>query len=369
MALIGNPLDSRKKLVFAETTYRRIPPSLYGARFAYPELGTWFYKQIAMGEQVCPPVYMYELDSVILIDGSFIYDPNHDELLGFSCVDANLPALSARMAAIKDHAPFLEDHLLEKCDHYDPSDPVVHFSKAGYANYGHFLVEMLPKLLVFREFGMSRINLLVPQCAIKFDYFMRTVSAAIGIKVNLCNVGTSSIFRCKRLFACSPISRHPVQKNPILKSVANFLSEDLLQNSTATDHQPSEKMFVNRSANDKRRFINNEEIRRIHLDRGFYEFVPSLDHLQATARLFASAKIISGGLGAGLSNLIFSQPGSSALLIYPGYHDLFFWDLACLFDLSTIWMFSAPIDDWSEKIDNCDFEVDSDLLTTIMRGF
>jgi hypothetical protein len=369
MALIGNPLDASKKLVFAETTYRRSPPSLYGARFVYPELGSWFYKQISMGEQVSPPIYMYELDSVILIDGSFIYDPNHDGFLGFSCLDENLPALSARMAAIKDSVSFLEDYLLDKCVHYDPSDPVVHFSKAGYANYGHFIVEMLPKLLVFREFGMTRINLLVPQCAMKFDYLLRTVSTAVGIKANLCNIETSSIFRCKRLFACSPISRHPVQKNPILKSVASFLSEDLLRNGAADEDHSIKKIFVNRGANDKRRFINDEEVRRIHFDRGFCELVPSLDHLQATARLFASAKIISGGLGAGLSNLIFSQPGSTALLIYPGYHDLFFWDLACLFDLSTIWMFSAPIDDWSEEIDNCDFEVDSDLLSTIVRRF
>jgi len=366
MALIGNPLDSRKKLVFAETTYRRIPPSLYGARFAYPELGTWFYKQIAMGEQVCPPVYMYELDSVILIDGSFIYDPNHDELLGFSCLDANLPALSARMAAIKDHAPFLEDHLLEKCDHYDPSDPVVHFSKAGYANYGHFLVEMLPKLLVFREYGMSKINLLIPQCAATFEWLVKAIGSSIGLEINLCNTGAASMYSCKNLFACSPVSRHPAQKNPILKSVANSLRQHLSLETATAGYQPSKRIFINRGANEKRRFVNDEEIKRIHSDRGFQEFVPSLDKMSASVGLFASADVISGGLGAGLSNLIFSQAGSTALLIYPGYHDLFFWDLACLFGLNTLWMFSASIDDWNENIDNLDYDVDSNLLSAIV---
>jgi hypothetical protein len=366
MNLFGNSIDCGNELVFAETSYRRIPPSLYGAKFTYPELGSWFYRQISMTEQISPPVYMYKLSDVILIDGSFMYDLNEDDFLGFSCLDANLPALKARIEASKYPAPSLEDYLLDQCQNYDRSDPIVHFSKAGYSNYGHFLVEMLPKLLVFREYGMSKINLLIPQCAAKFEWLVNAIGSSIGLEINLCYTEVTSLFSCKNLFACSPVSRHPAQKNPLLKLVANILRQHLLLETSSASYQPSKRIFINRGANEKRRFVNDEEIRRIHSDRGFQEFVPSLDKMSAAVGLFASADIISGGLGAGLSNLIFSQAGSTALLIYPGYHDLFFWDLACLFELNTLWMFSASIDDWSEQIDNLDYEVDSNLLAAIV---
>jgi hypothetical protein len=366
MNSFANPIDCGNELVFAETSYRRIPPSLYGAKFTYPELGSWFYRQISMTEQISPPVYMYKLSDVILIDSSFIYDLNEDDFLGFSCLDANLPALRGRIEAAKYPPPSLEYYLLDQCQNYDRSDPIVHFTKAGYSNYGHFLVEMLPKLLVFREYGMSKINLLIPQCAAKFEWLVKAIGSSIGLEINLCNTGADSMYSCKNLFACSPVSRHPAQKNPILKSVANSLRQHLSLETATAGYQPSKRIFINRGANEKRRFVNDEEIRRIHSDRGFQEFVPSLDKMSASVGLFASADVISGGLGAGLSNLIFSQAGSTALLIYPGYHDLFFWDLACLFGLNTLWMFSASIDDWNENIDNLDYDVDSNLLSAIV---
>jgi capsular polysaccharide biosynthesis protein len=76
-------------------------------------------------------------------------------------------------------------------------------------------------------------------------------------------------------------------------------------------------------------FTNEPEVKSLLKDNGFEEiFTEGMSFLEQV-RLFASAREIVAPHGAGLSNLVFCQPGTRVLEVFsPNYVNGCFWALA-----------------------------------------
>lgn len=351
-------------------TYDRIAPFLYGSCFAANDMVHYFYEQLSHKTQLVPEVHVYKYSNVVLVNGIAIYSREDECFVEWSCRDIGKEAVSNWAERANTPDSDLESLLKSELIDYIPDAPFVHFAKAGIDNYGHLLVEMLPKVLCYKGCGLVRFNLIIPRISDRLKSIIAIVLRTLGLSASICEVPSHSSILCTELFACSPVSEHPTQKSPLLIKTRDVIVEafapDLCYVSARPGSEPTGKILVNRSSGDSRKFSNNCEVKQTHFNHGFKEVFPGEMQLGDTIRTFYDSSCISGGLGAGMTNIMFAQPGSTIILLFPGYHDFFFWDLACLFGLKVVWAFSQPISHWSPGTESDDYDVDLRLLDLVL---
>jgi capsular polysaccharide biosynthesis protein len=87
----------------------------------------------------------------------------------------------------------------------------------------------------------------------------------------------------------------------------------------------SKRIFLDRKRGLFRPMQNKSQIRRLLRSFGFIFIYPEdLDILDSVG-LFYGAEIIIGESGAALSNIMFMNPSSVFIELYPGYGDVGFW--------------------------------------------
>ncbi|RLV48554.1 glycosyltransferase family 61 protein [Nocardioides mangrovicus] len=88
------------------------------------------------------------------------------------------------------------------------------------------------------------------------------------------------------------------------------------------------RLFVDRPNSDKRRVINHQAMLELVRDRGFTVVELAGRSVAEQAELFASADVVAGVLGAGLTNIVYCRPGTRLVeilprnLLFPAYYKL-----------------------------------------------
>lgn len=77
------------------------------------------------------------------------------------------------------------------------------------------------------------------------------------------------------------------------------------------------RIYVSRADTRKRRLVNEAEIQALFEARGFEVVAPGTLGFENQVRLFAEAEMVAGVHGAGLTNILFSAPGTKVLEIFP----------------------------------------------------
>ena len=195
-------------------------------------------------------------------------------------------------------------------------------------NYGHWLVECLPKLAwVAERFDISSCKVIVSRWD---DGMMREVYAdslaAFGIaRGQIVEVGYETA-HIDHLIYPLPITLHPWAKAPRVVEILETIP-DAVGRSTAAPR----RVYVSRNLYGSRRLLNEAALLDVCRHHAFEIVYPEKMRFADQVRAFAGAEIIVGNCGAALTNLVFAPRGCTLFALTSEHmRGSFFWDLAAL---------------------------------------
>ncbi len=236
--------------------------------------------------------------------------------------------------------PLCGDAELRLVDRYFEADirkVYLWIGSAGSGNYGHWLVDDLPRLKAVSELRRIRPRADIVVVTTRADRLHE--QAHIDTCAMVCGAGDLGPIELifvepeaktyfEEVFFVTPVSNHPVSKSPqalqYAAATASFLPL------TPEDRRTlPRRIFVRRRTTGRRDLVNQAEVEAF---LGKYGFVP-LDTgempLMLQAGLFRNAEMVVGCMGAAMTNTVFSPPGAAVGHLAPsGWVEPFYWDLA-----------------------------------------
>ncbi|TPI44870.1 DUF563 domain-containing protein [Mesorhizobium sp. B2-9-1] len=189
-------------------------------------------------------------------------------------------------------------------------DAVVFMPWGAMSNYGHFILDALPSLLLLNKLSAPRQWIMVsPAMSAWQRKLYDLVSNELG-NLRLTIVESDVVFLRSALFFST--MNHFLHHGG---KVWGDLRTALL--ATALPSRPTPKrVFIVR--NDvKRAFVNQSEILERLSELDFEPVAPERLSVEEQRELFSQAEIVIGVSGAGLANVIFCRPGTSVVEIQP----------------------------------------------------
>jgi capsular polysaccharide biosynthesis protein len=198
-------------------------------------------------------------------------------------------------------------------------------------NYGHFLVDVLPRLLLDIEACPSDAPILLHKSAKEFGQAMFTVAGLDPERIVWIGRDPVSV---ERLFWPIPNTLNPLNHSPyIFPCLRGLVSAERVDERTR-------RLFIARQDASTRRLVNDEEVFSRLEPLGFEAVSPGGMPFDAQVRTFAEASVVVAVCGAALTNMVFMPPGGIVIMLLPStMSGLFFWDIAHHRDiaLSLIW--------------------------------
>jgi capsular polysaccharide biosynthesis protein len=231
-------------------------------------------------------------------------------------------------------------------------------------NYGHWLVELLPRIAIAAQFcDLSQCRIVVTRKSGGMSRVYRDSLGLFGVKPEQIVTLKRRPVMFERLHYPLPVSQHPWIKSP--RAIA--LLETLPDKVGAPGDGPK-RLYVTRNSGKNRRLTNEAEIFALLRPLGFVAVEPGKMSFADQVRIFSGAEMIVGNCGAALTNMVFSPRGVSVMaLTTPFMQDDFFWDLT---DLKQGRFFSlhGEADD-AERGPKSDFSIDLAALKAMLDEF
>lgn len=247
----------------------------------------------------------------------------------------------------------------------DDNIPILVIEQPTILNYGHWVIEVLPKIYPLLEYIVNKnIKIALPE-----------TTQIVDATLNFAGVPQSQIFRLPnnptaltKVLYLSPISRHighPGYISPWCVDVLNRLTARIPPAS-------QEKLFISRKDATGRQLLNEDQVYSLLEPLG-YSYVRAGElSFEKQVELFKGASHIVGVFGAGLTNIVFCQAGTKVLMICPNHFlDHFYWNLASLRKLN-YWHLNGAVKepgDRSKSHHLFDFEVDMNKLQDVINKF
>ncbi len=208
------------------------------------------------------------------------------------------------------------------------SKPVVLLKQRWDLNYGHWLVESLPRLaLVQHAYDLADCTFMVGDAGAAMARVYSDSLELAGIRPEQIVATDDAPCHIERLIYPHPLTVQPWVKAPLALA---FL-EKMRDGVGASNQGRPDRLIVVRSPQSRRRLLNQERITAVARKHGFEPLsIEGLD-FKGQISAFSGAKFIIGSLGAELTNICFSPRGVALLGLSPSsMQDDFYYDLACL---------------------------------------
>ncbi len=189
-----------------------------------------------------------------------------------------------------------------------PAYGLIHSIWSG--GYYHWLLESLPRLLVLEERCGREIVPLIPDYSGLRDVY-RDSLAALGY-AHAVPMPSGASARVSRLLVpqAPPLGHYDA---PLMHRLRSRLVGATLPEGEGT---PECMIYISRERARGRKVRNEADLRRMLEQRGFEcVYLEEMD-FAAQIRLFSRAKLVIGQHGAGLSNLLFMQPGTRLIEVH-----------------------------------------------------
>ncbi|MBV8913737.1 MAG: glycosyltransferase family 61 protein [Acetobacteraceae bacterium] len=188
--------------------------------------------------------------------------------------------------------------------------------KRGAANYGHWLVEMLPMAHMGLRWQLpEETKLLVPA---------EPLAAVIRDSLGGLGVSAARLVPCcapvhvQELFLVTGLSAHGTALSPFVLEALDAVVADIRPG-------PFDTVWVSREA-EPRRIADETALCRALYDKGWTIAAPALFPFAQQVALFKGARRIAGVCGAGLANLVFAPRGASVTSFAPAnMPDTLYW--------------------------------------------
>ncbi len=329
--------------------YWRAPPDIAGCWCNDANLLSYFYGIVREREAHCPAEYMASFARAYVYGGQHVLTAERTwfapSIADFPPAEAQLPGLAQRIAA-QDVRPLPAE-----------GKPTVMIAKAGAGNYGHVLVEILPRLINLRRSPLRTVRLLLPALMAPYAPTVQSLCALLGITAELLFVPEQEITEVEHLVYLGPVSLHNTRKS---QTLLHF--RDLLWRSLDIVPVPARRLYIERPAHEQRSLSNVDDARAVLEAAGYETVHPASMPFNDQVRLFSQASHIVGPLGAGLTNSLFAPASCRVTMIDPGLADYFFWDLASVCGQKFTWLFAGPVSFFSQELASSSYAVDLDGL-------
>ena len=315
IARIDEPLMARV-LRLASPAFRVHPPELVGMETMPPDILGIMKSSWDKGMLAVRPVTFYRLKNVYVCAEGLVFDE----------------ALNLYRSTIAQHpAAYIADAVRKlregRAAGTIPThgNPVLLCKKIGSFNYGHWLMEMLPRAQLAKvHLNMPDLHYLVHSVTGSMRTVMRDSLALLSIHPNVVMETGNEPHFFSELILVDGLTTHGGYMSPLCLDALDQISAMV-----RTGH--SERIFVTRQSAQWRKFQNEAELTDIALRAGYSMVDPGAMSLAQQIMIFKGARHVAGMTGAGITNIAFSAPGARVRLFVPrSMPDTFFWFIAQL---------------------------------------
>lgn len=235
--------------------------------------------------------------------------------------------------------------------------------KPGDSNFGHWLVEIVPRIIDFQSSLGGDIRFLVPATPVQMADLRKRSMQLMGVdEKRIVPVSAApKIIERLHFITANSIHSHTHDAESLKKMVKAI-------GSRKCPTRPGRRIFAGRDDALRRRLLNENDILRIAERNGFETVYPERLTLDEQIDVFSHSSMIAGVSGAALTNIVWACPKTPVLSMLPNVgHEFFFWDIANIFDLSFSFIFGEAKN--PELAGHSDFEVDPDLFEAWISRF
>ena len=199
---------------------------------------------------------------------------------------------------------------------------VVLCRKSGEATYGHWLVELVPKIFLGSQLAVP-CRFLLPRIK---DVFMSSVVkqslAALCVNEHSIVYADRNPVCVERLIVISGLTEHGTYMSPLAIDCLQAMSAHIPPNG-------AEAIFVTRPTSVGRHMVDESRIAEAFQKQGFTIVESASMPFMQQIATFKAARRVVGVMGSALANLAFCQEGAQVAMIAPAkMPDTFFWFLA-----------------------------------------
>jgi capsular polysaccharide biosynthesis protein len=181
----------------------------------------------------------------------------------------------------------------------------------GGKNYGHFLFDSLPGVLLFyEEILRGTLQILTG----RLQRWQKELLRLLGVPAEKIKIVDQDSCRCASLLWPSFLYGNLNQPALFTRTVGDYLRE--LAN-PEDRYQSAELIYISRKGLPMRRMENEADLTAILKKNGFSILAPENYTVEQQIKMFSRAKIIVGEMGAGLANILFAPPMCKIIEIMP----------------------------------------------------
>ncbi len=193
----------------------------------------------------------------------------------------------------------------------------------GATNYGHFILEMLPRA------WMARKSLQVDDWPVLIHRssadLVRTASQAlnaIGVADDKIVLADEEPVFVKRLIFVDGLTQHSYYLSP-------FVLQCLDDISTHLQADPNPRIYASREPHSSRNFHEADAVARKLAELGYVEKLSGTLDFHSQITMFKGAERVVGVMGAALTNIAFCNPGTTIFCFMPSTaSEVLFWMIA-----------------------------------------
>lgn len=237
--------------------------------------------------------------------------------------------------------------------HFDDDQVIIPLVRPGYSIYGHWLLDLLPRVNFFKSLNPSlKYKLLVHEA---------TPSWAISI-VETLQIGEVEKVRTGEWVSGKFFLMSPIRHHDYVSEIA--YAEDVMPIPARVG---SDKFYLSRKkvGVQYRSFHNSEAIERLFEENGFQIIYPEQHSIPEQIELFANARVLAGEGGSALHNNVFCAPGTTIINLQSGRQNHFIQSSLChWYKQSAVYVFGpSDSDDWGAG-----FSIPEEYCRQILTG-
>ena len=250
--------------------------------------------------------------------------------------------------------PYLKHEKLEN-DNY-----LMVFNHFG-SGYGHWLVDILPRLYVKKN-ELKNFKILFPT---DYNRFQLDSLLPFGIdEANIRYVKYSKYYKIPKVTVLSHIGTSCNTKDEILQELRGLYLTNYFGK---TKPEPIKKIYISRMGMVNRNVINETEVEQL-IERYDFEVIrPQNYSFEQQVKMFAECKVLIGLTGSGLTNMLFMQSGASVIefKMENDYQDFHYFSMSSAMNLDYYYLMCSAVGD--NRL-TADFKVDTLKLEEILKS-
>ncbi|NEO54927.1 MAG: glycosyltransferase family 61 protein [Okeania sp. SIO3B5] len=238
-------------------------------------------------------------------------------------------------------------------------------SRWGSRAYFHWIIDVLPRFQLLRKVGF---------CWDDISYFVlhnpTTTFNQEALKIleippeKIIDSSDIPHIQAEQLIVPSIIGEGRGQDRDV-----QFLRQIFLKDLQDSHQGKRENIYISRKYASRRRIANEEEVVNLLKKYGFRQvFLESMSVMEQASLLYHAKNIVSPH-GAGLTNIIFSQPGTKLIEIFsPYYVNTVYWQISNHCRLDYYYLIGEDFDNQDDKKHGAkDILVDIDSLHSLLK--